>query len=110
MLIEKGTDKAVYTLRVQVDDARGNLGKVFMTIDEAGAGVGDITRAGSGLNHTTRDIDVLVNDQEHLNRILEGLGTWCMAVSRTPPGARLEDPGIMTEEGISGRPCRTRTG
>ena len=74
MLIEKGTDKAVYTLRVQVDDARGNLGKVFMTIDEAGAGVGDITRAGSGLNHTTRDIDVLVNDQEHLNRILEGLG------------------------------------
>ena len=74
MLMEKGTDKAVYTVRVQVNDDRGYLGKVFVTIDEAGASVGDITRVGSGINHTTRDIDVLVNDQEHLNHILEQLG------------------------------------
>jgi malate dehydrogenase (oxaloacetate-decarboxylating) len=74
MLIEKGTDKAVYTLRLIVDDGKGSLGRVFVTIDEAGAGVGDITRVGTGLNHTTRDVDVLVNDQSHLDRLLEKMG------------------------------------
>jgi len=74
MLIEKGTDKAVYTLRVIVEDEGGALGQVFTTIEETGAGIGDITRVGTGLTSTTRDIDVLVNDREHLDRILEKMG------------------------------------
>ncbi len=74
MLIEKGTDKSVYTLRVVVEDEPDYLGKVFMAIGESGATVGDITRVGAGLNHTTRDIDVLVDDEDHLNRLLELLG------------------------------------
>jgi len=74
MLLEKGTDKAVYSIRVQVNDDKGYLGKVFMTIDQTGASVGDITRVGAGYNHTTREIDVLVDDQDHLNWILEELG------------------------------------
>jgi malate dehydrogenase (oxaloacetate-decarboxylating) len=74
MLIEKGTDKAVYTLRVLTNDEPELLGKLFLTIGNLGAGVGDIARVGSGLNHTTRDIDVLVDNDAHLKRILEEVG------------------------------------
>ena len=74
MLMEKGTDKAVYTLRVLIEDNPEYLGNVFMTIGEAEASVGDITRVGMGIDHTTRDIDVLVSGQKHLNRLLEAVG------------------------------------
>jgi malate dehydrogenase (oxaloacetate-decarboxylating) len=74
MLSEKGTDKAVYTVRVLVEDEHGSLGKVLTAVDDAGAGIGDITRVGQGMNHTTRDVDVLVDGEPHLERILEDVG------------------------------------
>ena len=72
MLSEKGTDKAVYTLRVIVDDESGSLGQVFTTIDETGAGVGDIKRVGTGLSSTTRDIDILVDHPEPAGMVRVG--------------------------------------
>ena len=74
MLMEKGTDKAVYTLRVLIEDNPEFLGKVFMTIGAADATVGDITRVGAGITYTTRDIDVLVDGQQHLNQLLTDIG------------------------------------
>jgi malate dehydrogenase (oxaloacetate-decarboxylating) len=74
MLSEKGTDKAVYTLRLLLEDAGGSLGRVFTAIESVEAGIGDITRVGTGVTTTTRDIDVLVNDQDHLDRLLEVMG------------------------------------
>lgn len=74
MLIEKGTDKAVYTLRVHVDDGQDPMGNLFLTIGKAGAGVGDIHRVGMSMRGTTRDIDVLVESQDHLDRLLEAIG------------------------------------
>lgn len=74
MLIEKGTDKAVYTVRVSLDDDPGALGKLFLTIGGAGGSIGDITRVGVSLTQTTRDIDVLADNANHLNRILAEVG------------------------------------
>jgi len=74
MLMEKGTDKAVYTLRVHVDDGEDHLGNLFLAIGQVGASVGDIHRVGQNLTGTTRDIDVLVDDQAHLDRLLEVVG------------------------------------
>ena len=74
MLIEKGTDKTVFTIRVQVEYQPSYFGKLFMAIGEGGASVGDIRRVGSGLKHTTRDIEVLVDGRRHLNTLLEAVG------------------------------------
>ena len=74
MLIEKGTDKNVYTLRLVVDDHTGSLGRIFTAVEDVGAGVGDITRVGTGFKHTTRDIDVLTNSRDHLDQVLAELG------------------------------------
>ena len=74
MLMEKGTDKAVYTLRVHVDDGEEHLGNLFLAIGQMGASVGDIHRVGQNMTGTTRDIDVLVDDQAHLDSLLEMVG------------------------------------
>jgi malate dehydrogenase (oxaloacetate-decarboxylating) len=74
MLIEKGTDKAVYTVRVLMNDEPAVLGRLFLAIAGAGGSVGDIARVGNGVNQTARDVDVLADDDEHLRRILQEVG------------------------------------
>ena len=46
MLMEKGADTAVYTLRVHVADGEDHLGNLFLSIGKVGASVGDIHSVG----------------------------------------------------------------
>jgi malate dehydrogenase (oxaloacetate-decarboxylating) len=74
MQIEKGIDKIVKTIRLMIYDQPGFLGKVASAIGAAGGNIGDIRLVGYGIEYNTRDITVFVDDDEHLNTLLEELG------------------------------------
>ena len=71
MQIEKGIDKEVKKIRVMILDKPGYMGRVATAIGKAGGSMGDIRLVGIGLEYNTRDITVFVNDEAHLEAVLE---------------------------------------
>ena len=74
MQIEKGVDKEVKTIRLLILDKPGYMGKVATAIGNAGGTIGDIRFVGVGLEYNTRDITVFVDDETHLQAVLEEVG------------------------------------
>ena len=74
MQIEKGIDKEVKKIRVMILDKPGYMGKVATAIGKAGGSMGDIKLVGFGLEYNTRDITVFVDDEAHLEAVLEEVG------------------------------------
>jgi malate dehydrogenase (oxaloacetate-decarboxylating) len=74
MQIEKGIDKEVKKIRVMILDKPGYMGKVATAIGHAGATMGDIRLVTIGLEYNTRDITVFVDDEVHLQTVLEEVG------------------------------------
>src|SRR3989304_890041 len=74
MQIEKGIDKGVKKIRVMILDKPGYLGKVASAIGNAGGNIGDIRLVGYGLDYNTRDVTVFVDDEDHLETVLEAMG------------------------------------
>jgi malate dehydrogenase (oxaloacetate-decarboxylating) len=74
MQIEKGIDKEVKKIRLLILDKPGYMGKVATAIGKANATMGDIRLVGAGLKYNTRDITVYVDDEAHLQALLEEVG------------------------------------
>jgi malate dehydrogenase (oxaloacetate-decarboxylating) len=74
MQIEKGIDKEVKKIRVMILDKPGYMGKVATAVGHAGATMGDIRLVTMGLEYNTRDITVFVDDEAHLQAVLEEVG------------------------------------
>ncbi len=74
MQIEKGIDKEVKKIRVMILDKPGYMGKVATAIGKVGGSMGDIRLVGIGLEYNTRDITVFVDDEAHLEKVLEEVG------------------------------------
>src|SRR3989304_8206197 len=74
MQIEKGVDKSVKTVRSIILDQPGFPGKVASAIGTAGGNIGDIRLVGYGLEYNTRDLTVFVDDDAHLQAVLEEVG------------------------------------
>jgi malate dehydrogenase (oxaloacetate-decarboxylating) len=74
MQIEKGIDKEVKKIRVMILDKPGYMGKVATAIGKAGGNLGDIKLVSIGLEYITRDITVYVDNEAHLEAVLEEVG------------------------------------
>ncbi len=74
MQIEKGIDKIVMTIRMMILDQPGSFGRVAAAIGNAGGNIGDIRLVSYGLEYNTRDLTVFVDDEAHLQEVLEELG------------------------------------
>jgi len=74
MQIEKGIEKEVKKIRVMILDKPGYMGKVATAIGKAGGSMGDIRLVTIGLEYNTRDITVFVDDEAHLQAVLEEVG------------------------------------
>ena len=74
MQIEKGIDKEVKKIRLMILDKPGYLGKVATAIGNAGGSIGDIRLVGVGLEYNTRDLTLYVDDEAHLEAVLEAVG------------------------------------
>jgi malate dehydrogenase (oxaloacetate-decarboxylating) len=74
MQIEKGTDKLVKTVRLMIKDQPGYLGKLASAIGSMGGNIGDVKIIRYGMEYNTREITVFVDDDEHLERVLEAIG------------------------------------
>jgi malate dehydrogenase (oxaloacetate-decarboxylating) len=75
MNIEKGADKVVKTLRVQVTDKPGYLGYLTTAIGNERGNIGDIRLISSGLTHNLREISVYVDNDSHLERIVQAVAS-----------------------------------
>ncbi len=73
MHIEKNADKLVKTLRVQILDQPGYLGKLCTAIGEAGGNIGEVKTVGLSLVRNTRDLTIYVDDEAHLTRVVEAI-------------------------------------
>ena len=73
MHIEKNADKLVKTLRVHIQDEPGYLGKLCAAIGNAGGNIGEIHTVSLGLVRNTREITVYVDDEAHLEQVLEAI-------------------------------------
>lgn len=73
MNIEKGMDKIVKTLRVMITDQPGYLGRLTTAIGAEGGNIGDIRLISSGLTHNIREITIYVDNDKHLEVILQGI-------------------------------------
>lgn len=73
MNIEKGADKIVKTLRVMVKDQPGYLGKLTTAIGSKNGNIGDIKLISSGITHNVREVTIYIDNEEHLEIILEAL-------------------------------------
>jgi malate dehydrogenase (oxaloacetate-decarboxylating) len=71
--IEKNADKLVKTLRVHIQDEPGFLGKLCTAIGQAGGNIGEIQTVSLGLVRNTREISVYVDDEAHLEQVLEAI-------------------------------------
>jgi malate dehydrogenase (oxaloacetate-decarboxylating) len=71
MLIEKNADKRVKTLRVLLQDEPGFLGRLCTAIGQADGNIGEVKTVSVGLTRITRDLTVYVDDDAHLQRVLE---------------------------------------
>jgi malate dehydrogenase (oxaloacetate-decarboxylating) len=63
--------KLVRTLRCRNLNLPGALGKLAMTIGAAGGDIGNIVTVHLGHHYTVRDIDVLVDNEEHMAELIE---------------------------------------
>jgi len=66
-------NKIIRTLRVKSENLPGVLGRVATTIGDLGGLFGDIKTISIGRKYTVRDMDLEVDDEVHLERILGGL-------------------------------------
>ncbi|HYL80443.1 MAG TPA: malic enzyme-like NAD(P)-binding protein [Candidatus Acidoferrum sp.] len=73
MQIEKNADKLVKTLRVHIQDQPGYLGKLCTAIGQAGGNLGEIETISLGLVRNTRDFTIYVDDEAHLQRVVEAI-------------------------------------
>jgi malate dehydrogenase (oxaloacetate-decarboxylating) len=73
MDIEKNVDKLVKTLRVHIQDQPGYLGKLCTAIGEAGGNIGEVKTVGVSLVRNTRDLTIYVDDEPHLQRVVEAI-------------------------------------
>jgi len=73
MHIEKNADKLVKTLRILIVDQPGYLGKVCTAIGEAGGNIGEVRTVSQSLVRNTRDLTIYVDDEAHLQRVLEAI-------------------------------------
>ncbi len=73
MHIEKNADKLVKTLRVLIQDQPGYLGRLCTAIGEAGGNIGEVKTVGLGLVRNTRDMMIYVDDDLHLQRVVEAI-------------------------------------
>ncbi len=73
MQIEKGKDKLIKTLRVLIPDKPGFLGKLTTAIGEEGANIGDTKLIHEGLEYHTRDITIYLDNNDHLERVLNSI-------------------------------------
>ncbi|NIO17201.1 MAG: ACT domain-containing protein [Deltaproteobacteria bacterium] len=74
MQIEKGTDKLVKTIRLMIKDSPGYLGRVATAIGDMGGNIGNVKINRFGMEYNTRDFTVFVDDEAHLERVLEAIG------------------------------------
>lgn len=63
--------KVVRTLRCQNRNIPGILGKLATAIGGLGAEIGNIATVHLTLHYTVRDIDIFVDSEEHLSRLIE---------------------------------------
>jgi malate dehydrogenase (oxaloacetate-decarboxylating) len=75
MNIEKGADKVVKTLRVQVTDQPGYLGRLTTAVGNERGNIGDIRLISSGRTHNLREITVYVDNDSHLERIVTAVAS-----------------------------------
>lgn len=75
MNIEKGADKVVKTLRVQVTDQPGYLGRLTTAVGNERGNIGDIRLISAGLTHNLREISVYVDNDSHLERIVTAVAS-----------------------------------
>src|SRR4030042_1739890 len=68
--MEKPKYHLMRTLRLKNDNVPGVLGKVATAIGGAGGNIGNIRTVSLGHKHVVRDLDIFVDDEEHLNGIL----------------------------------------
>jgi len=61
------------TLRVKNDNFPGVLGKLATAIGKAGGNIGNIRTVSMGHKYVVRDLDVFVDNEDHLNRILQSI-------------------------------------
>jgi malate dehydrogenase (oxaloacetate-decarboxylating) len=61
------------TLRFKNDNLPGVLGKLATAVGNAGGNIGNIRTVSLGHKHVVRDLDVFVDNEEHLNSILQSI-------------------------------------
>lgn len=74
MNIEKGLDKILKTIRVQITDQPGYLGRLTTAIGSEGGNIGDVRLLSSGLTHNVREISLYIDNDQQLERILKAVG------------------------------------
>lgn len=65
--------KILRILRLRVTDKPGYLGKIATRIGELDGNIGDISIAGQGTDYIIREINVQIDDEQHLQELIEGL-------------------------------------
>jgi len=69
--MENANSKIVRTLRCKNVTVPGTLGKLTTAVGRVGADIGNIATVHLGHHYTVRDIDVLVDSEEHLARLMD---------------------------------------
>ncbi len=62
--------RIVRTIRCKNTNVPGTLGKLTTTIGQAGAEIGNIVTVHLGHHYTVRDIDILIDSEEHLEQLV----------------------------------------
>ena len=73
MLIEKNADKLVKTLRFQIQDEPGYLGRLCSAIGQTGGNIGEVKTVSLGLLRNTRELTIYVDDEAHLHRVVDAV-------------------------------------
>lgn len=63
----------VRTLRCKNQMVPGTLGRLASAVGAAGANIGNIQTVQLGYHHVIRDIDIIVDDEAHLERVLKAI-------------------------------------
>lgn len=67
--------KLLRTFRLRVKDKPGQLGKIASCLGDLGANIGEISIVAQGPDFLVRDISLSLDDEKHLNHVVEGLTT-----------------------------------
>jgi malate dehydrogenase (oxaloacetate-decarboxylating) len=71
--VQEGRYRLIRTLRVRNDNVPGVLGRLTTALGKADANIGNIQTVFLGQHHIERELDVLVEDQAHLDRLIQAL-------------------------------------